>query len=501
MVTGRMDMAEGGPAVASPAARRRAYRGEDRRAQAQADSRERSWLLAGAVVVAVLAVILGPALPRIAQATGPGDVAAVQVAVALLAAGLACNGVFHWSATGLVAGVWVAGAAAVLVLSVVADLVTGPGAGGAAAAGASAVAGGHLVVASASSQIDSRLRPRTLVPIGLAAGIAAALLGAAATRFGADLVVGLAVSTWLVILLLGGASAWTGTSLLLGWAAVGAAPLALAEVAGLPEVQAVMPPVLKPVLQGLGLVVIAAGTTFDLARSVRRHRSDTLDREVMRRTFDESRRMAAEDRNHDLGNALMALEGATLTLARLQDHLTVDQRAELAEAVAREAVRVRRLTAAEAADRATTRLDLRELVDRQATLLRANGVAVQVHGADAAVVEAHDGDLHQILHNLFTNAQRHGGADLDHPVRVSVVPRQDTVTVRVHDQGPGVPAAVCEDVFSRGVRASPQVGQGLGLTVARRLARQHGGELRLLPSERGACFELSLPAADVLSSV
>lgn len=212
--------------------------------------------------------------------------------------------------------------------------------------------------------------------------------------------------------------------------------------------------------------------------------------------------MATEDRNHDLGNALMVLEGATLTLARLRDELTIEQQVELAEAVAREAAEVRRLTAAEAAERAATRLDLRELVDRQAVMARANGVEVEVEGLDAAPVDALDGDIQQILHNLFSNARRHGRAGRDAPIRVRLVGRGDQVAVVVADEGPGVPAGIGDAVFTRGVRAGSEPGQGLGLAVSRRLARQHGGDLRLLPSAdgEGARFELLLPAVEPATS-
>lgn len=218
-------------------------------------------------------------------------------------------------------------------------------------------------MASASSQINSELTPGVVVGGGLLAGGVAAAVAATASGGGADVIVGLAVATWLATALLGAASAWVGTSLLLGWAAMGAAPLALAELVVLSEVREVMPAVLAPVLQGVGLVVISAGTTFDLARSVSRHRNDTLGREMLRQRLEDTRRMAAEDRNHDLGNALMAMEGATLTLVRRRDELPLDQQTLLAEAVAREAARVRRLTAAEADGRATIRVDLREVVD------------------------------------------------------------------------------------------------------------------------------------------
>jgi signal transduction histidine kinase len=69
--------------------------------------------------------------------------------------------------------------------------------------------------------------------------------------------------------------------------------------------------------------------------------------------------------------------------------------------------------------------------------------------------------------------------------------------IRVIDDGPGIPAREAERIFDPFYRVSDKLtdgvsGTGLGLGIARDLARLHGGDLVLLPSERGACFELSL---------
>jgi two-component system, OmpR family, sensor kinase len=70
--------------------------------------------------------------------------------------------------------------------------------------------------------------------------------------------------------------------------------------------------------------------------------------------------------------------------------------------------------------------------------------------------------------------------------------------VRVVDDGPGVPPADRERIFERFVRLdgrSGRPGAGLGLAIARGIARQHGGDLRCDTVERGASFTLLLPAA------
>ena len=101
------------------------------------------------------------------------------------------------------------------------------------------------------------------------------------------------------------------------------------------------------------------------------------------------------------------------------------------------------------------------------------------------------------VRNLIENAIKF--TDDRKPVRVLVTADSDWVRLTVEDGGPGVPAAEAERVFDpfyRGAEArATRSGLGLGLSLARRIARAHGGDLRLDRSELGgALLELRLPA-------
>ena len=73
------------------------------------------------------------------------------------------------------------------------------------------------------------------------------------------------------------------------------------------------------------------------------------------------------------------------------------------------------------------------------------------------------------------------------------------VIVRVEDCGPGIDPTLHEEIFVRAV--SPGGGSGLGLYVARRLAREQGGDLWVDPYCRsGAAFVLALPAISVVTA-
>ena len=98
----------------------------------------------------------------------------------------------------------------------------------------------------------------------------------------------------------------------------------------------------------------------------------------------------------------------------------------------------------------------------------------------------------EIVSNLLDNARRHARTRID--LEVAVHPRDDAsperVALRIADDGPGLPADAAPRVFERFVSLDGRGGSGLGLPIARTLARAQGGEL----SWRDGAFVLELPA-------
>lgn len=129
---------------------------------------------------------------------------------------------------------------------------------------------------------------------------------------------------------------------------------------------------------------------------------------------------------------------------------------------------------------------------------------IQARGAlsqDLPVIYADPHQLQQLLANLVFNAEqalRHAGRPGTIVLRSGRHVHAEHglgVCVHVEDDGPGVPPELRERVFEPFFTTKPLgQGTGLGLSLARRIAERHGGELQL--RERaggGTCFTLYLP--------
>ena len=85
---------------------------------------------------------------------------------------------------------------------------------------------------------------------------------------------------------------------------------------------------------------------------------------------------------------------------------------------------------------------------------------------------------------------------------------QDTsVTLRIRDHGPGIPDEQLGRVFSPFVRLEPSRsrytgGSGLGLGIARHIARAHGGDIQLANhAEKGLVVTLTLPRQETITDL
>jgi len=181
---------------------------------------------------------------------------------------------------------------------------------------------------------------------------------------------------------------------------------------------------------------------------------------------------------------LQVISGESRRLSRLIANvlsLARKQRGKLA---------VRRLPAI--ADQVVT-----EVIEQFRPSLERAGIEIAM-GAGAGRRALLDADaIGQILGNLLGNVEKYaadGGR-----VEIATRAEGDRLVITVTDRGPGIPRGAARRVFEPFVRLSQSLdegvsGTGIGLTIARELARLHGGDLTLEPSAIGARFAVTLAA-------
>jgi len=144
-------------------------------------------------------------------------------------------------------------------------------------------------------------------------------------------------------------------------------------------------------------------------------------------------------------------------------------------------------------------VDLAELVQQQLTLysdaLTLSDQRLLKDLQPGLTVMGQPSLLHQLVRNLLDNAHRYspGGTE----ILVRVTRRGRLARLEVSDNGPGIPANQLTRVFDRFWRASPDRsdgGSGMGLAIAARICRAHGGDIRVSSSPgSGSQFLVELP--------
>ncbi|MCP2336169.1 sensor histidine kinase [Actinomadura rupiterrae] len=140
-------------------------------------------------------------------------------------------------------------------------------------------------------------------------------------------------------------------------------------------------------------------------------------------------------------------------------------------------------------------VDLAELAHREIAT-RPWRVPVTTRMDEGVVVRANTTRLGRVLGNLLSNAERHA----ENVIEVIVEADGDQAVLEVRDDGSGIPPEARERVFERFARLAESkrrdpAGTGLGLPIAREIARIYGGDLKAADSPRGARLVMRLPLA------
>ena len=232
-------------------------------------------------------------------------------------------------------------------------------------------------------------------------------------------------------------------------------------------------------------------------------RKEATAAQAARRAEEDMRRFLA-DAAHELRTPVAGISALAQSLQRDAEHRP-DRVGRWSELLVGESARASRLVgdmldsvrAENTSELELAEADLADVVRRtvdRAALLSPQ-VRFEVDGLHPVPVRVDVGRVEQILSNVLDNAARF--TPPDGSIRVTTG-TDSQAFVSVDDDGPGVDEADRERIFERLVRLNSardrsSGGVGLGLSIARTLARAHGGELVCAAGPTGARFRLTLP--------
>jgi signal transduction histidine kinase len=250
------------------------------------------------------------------------------------------------------------------------------------------------------------------------------------------------------------------------------------------------------VVQTLAMAFVLTGLADELQRTWLDQQARLFDTQIAMETEAAKGRLGDDvsgRRRHDVGNALMAIQGAALTLEREHDRLTEESRARMADMLGTSVQRLLRLVGEDPS--APGPFALAEPVDAALSALQSAGVEVvvkvpddlRVNGVRTAVAEA----LRRVADAVWSERPRGPvdavGVAVDGTAWLSVVfepsaPRAVRLLARLRREG--------------AADALGYWGEGATLTVAARLVEDMGGALTAEPEgESRLAFRLQLPIA------
>lgn len=202
--------------------------------------------------------------------------------------------------------------------------------------------------------------------------------------------------------------------------------------------------------------------------------------------------------SHDLKTPLTRLRLRTEMIGDAEAAARMQRDLDEMEAMVRSTLEFFRGLDAEPQRRA---IDMPAMIESLVEDRREVGQDVSVATGACAPYHGHPLALRRCLDNLMENAVRYGRT-----AQVTVIDGVDALRIEVRDRGPGIPEAELQRVFEpyyrlEGSRNLGSGGIGLGLSIARNIARWHGGdiELRNAPSG-GLSATLVLPRVDAVKA-
>ena len=195
--------------------------------------------------------------------------------------------------------------------------------------------------------------------------------------------------------------------------------------------------------------------------------------------------------SHDLRTPITALR---LRAELIEETETREKMLETLEELQRMVEATLSFAREESAAEPTRRVDVAALIEALVADFAELGRPVSYRGPESLIAELRPDALRRALRNLIDNALTYGAK-----AETALVRSEQGLEIRIDDAGPGIPAEQRERVFDpfhrlETSRSRETGGVGLGLSIARSIARGHGGDLKLQTAPGGGLRAvLSLP--------
>jgi len=230
----------------------------------------------------------------------------------------------------------------------------------------------------------------------------------------------------------------------------------------------------------------------------------------MRKKSEEDRKQLILDISHDLKNPMSSIQGYAELLMKKRE-LTVQERDEYLDIILNNSKRANRLLTelfelsqmdSPEFSLNTAKTDIcefvRQICGELVPQLEHEGFKYEFDIFEENVFAFLDTDrFSRIIQNLANNAMRYNPKGTLISVKLTV--RGNQAVIDFSDDGTGIPAHLADNIFKPFVRAdlsrnSKTGGSGLGLSIAKKIAESHGGDLTLLPNRNnGTAFRITVP--------
>jgi signal transduction histidine kinase len=139
---------------------------------------------------------------------------------------------------------------------------------------------------------------------------------------------------------------------------------------------------------------------------------------------------------------------------------------------------------------------LKEVVISFQSISSERDITFKIACGPKIIVNVDPDRIRQVLINLISNAINYSPDNSE--IQISVAPDEDTVTITVKDDGPGIPLDVQKKIFDKFYTIGKRHGTGLGLAICKGIVEAHNGEISVVQGlDKGSAICFTLPYTTV----